>query len=422
MINYQRNQLPTYVVPPAVLYQVHPDLMTQFGPEQVSTILGSLDSPGPDYRGYLDRVLVENADDVIHVLSFESELLYLSPSCRRCLVYEPVELVGKTLSMLCHPSDIGPVSRELWARTTTDPVSVAYRIRKKDSGYVWFESRGSWHIGQGRRQFMVLVGRVRPVYHLEQVAKLGGGALAETDIWVKLSASGIILFASSKVRPVLGRIPDDLVGKNLPDLVDASENVRRALDACCGGQQVRMGHRIRHQKGHLLAVQTTLFPGDVPFGGRPSFLVAQIRFPTSAAGDPTTNTATSQGDAPLEVFIQDPQQCPSDNQYMPTIERQPPQPLFSELNHTRGSHWQFELRALAQQNQTLSEEVHRLLARRKKRKRQQSTVPVEKSCTACRTRRTPEWRRGPSGNRDLCNSCGLRWAKQVRGQGPGGHS
>lgn len=413
MINYQRNQLPPYVVPPAVLYQAHPDLMTQFGPEQVSTILRSLDTHGPDYRGYLDRILVENADDVIHVMSFESELLYLSPSCRRCLAYEPVELVGKTLSMLCHPSDIGPVSRELWAQTTTDPICVAYRIRKKDSGYVWFESRGAWHIGQGRRQFMVLVGRVRPVYHLEQVVKLGGGALAETDIWIKLSASGIILFASSKVRPVLGRVPDDLVGKSLLDLVDAPQETRQALDTCYRGQEARLGHRIRHQKGHLLAARTTLFPGDVPAGGRPSFLVAQIHFPTTAAGDPSTST-TTQGDALLEVSRHDPQQYPSDNQFMFTTRGQPPQPLFRELHPTRGSHWQFELRALAQHNQTLSEEVHRLLARRKKRKRRQSTVPVEKSCVTCRTRRTPEWRRGPSGNRDLCNSCGLRWAKQVR--------
>jgi hypothetical protein len=37
-----------------------------------------------------------------------------------------------------------------------------------------------------------------------------------------------------------------------------------------------------------------------------------------------------------------------------------------------------------------------------------------RDCANCHTRNTPEWRRGPSGQRDLCNSCGLRWAKQVR--------
>jgi hypothetical protein len=37
-----------------------------------------------------------------------------------------------------------------------------------------------------------------------------------------------------------------------------------------------------------------------------------------------------------------------------------------------------------------------------------------RDCANCHTRVTPEWRRGPSGNKDLCNSCGLRWAGQVR--------
>jgi hypothetical protein len=38
---------------------------------------------------------------------------------------------------------------------------------------------------------------------------------------------------------------------------------------------------------------------------------------------------------------------------------------------------------------------------------------VIRDCANCHTRNTPEWRRGPSGQRDLCNSCGLRWAKQT---------
>jgi hypothetical protein len=37
---------------------------------------------------------------------------------------------------------------------------------------------------------------------------------------------------------------------------------------------------------------------------------------------------------------------------------------------------------------------------------------MQKDCANCHTRITPEWRRGPSGNRDLCIRCGLRWAKQ----------
>ncbi|KAF9266787.1 GATA-domain-containing protein [Marasmius fiardii PR-910] len=40
-----------------------------------------------------------------------------------------------------------------------------------------------------------------------------------------------------------------------------------------------------------------------------------------------------------------------------------------------------------------------------------STGSPTACCISCRTTSTPEWRRGPSGNKDLCNACGLRYAR-----------
>ncbi|KAE8144435.1 PAS domain-containing protein [Aspergillus avenaceus] len=416
-INYQRNQLPGYVVPSHDIYRSRPDLATWFTHDQVSNILENLDKLGSEHRRYLDRVLVENTADVIHVLSFDGEFLYVSPSCRKVLEYDPAELVGKTLSTVCHPSDIGPVIRDLRACTTTDPVSVVFRMRKKHSGYNWFESHGSWHLGDRGRQFMILVGRTRLVYCLDQIRNVEG--LAETDIWIKLSKSGIILFITSKVRPVLSRVPDDLVGKSLQDLSDARTEVQRALGAARYGQRATFSHRIRHKKGHMLPAQTTLYPGDTKEGVKPSFLVAQVRFPKP----PQANLDEPNLTESMNVGVP----CQSDPETSNIAGRGPPSTdsnqtdspiqeptLFTELVPTRGSSWQVELRELEKQNRMLSDELQRLLTRRKKRKRKQSTASVEKSCAMCRTKKTPEWRRGPSGERDLCNSCGLRWAKQVR--------
>jgi len=87
--------------------------------------------------------------------------------------------------------------------------------------------------------------------------------------------------------------------------------------------------------------------------------------------------------------------------------------VFDELKTTRSSSWQYELRQMEKRNRYLAEEVQSLLAAKKKRKRRKGAGQMQKDCANCHTRTTPEWRRGPSGNRDLCNSCGLRWAKQV---------
>lgn len=450
------------MVPPPDVYRLRPDLVTQFGHDEVTAILNAAGVPGSGVsRHYLDRILVENTDDVIHVLSFNGEFLYLSPSCRKILEYEPVELVGKTLSTICHPSDIGPVIRDLRASTTPAPVSVVYRIRQKYKGYIWFESHGAWHIDpkQGRK-YLVMTGRPRPVYALDQVASLGSSAaLAENDVWAKISLSGVILFVTSKVKPVLGRTPDDLIGKGLQEVMEPDDDpnaISNALEAAANGQGQKRGaraknseppsfrHQMRHKKGQMLSAHTTLYAGDERNGSRPTFLVAQIRFarafPPSAAAaaaaedeDMTTAPGTARKTTLTTADSNPPSQYGNLGQRMPDLSSiiglnglpsgnrnvspsDTPATFFTELNPTRGSSWQIELRELEKQNRVLADELQRLLSRRKKRKRKQSAVSVEKACAMCSTKNTPEWRRGPSGNRDLCNSCGLRWAKQVRSQ------
>ena len=87
--------------------------------------------------------------------------------------------------------------------------------------------------------------------------------------------------------------------------------------------------------------------------------------------------------------------------------------VFDELKTTRSTSWQFELRQMEKRNRLLAEELQSLLSSKKKRKRRNGAGNLQKDCANCHTRVTPEWRRGPSGNRDLCNGCGLRWAKEV---------
>ncbi|KAL2823516.1 hypothetical protein BDW59DRAFT_97558 [Aspergillus cavernicola] len=448
MIDYHRSQLPNYVAPSPGGYLDDNDPATQFGSRQVSVILDGLARGHTVARNHLHHILVENTDDVIFVLSFEGEFLYLSPSCLAVLEYRSTDLLGKTLSTICHPSDIGPATRDLRACTSSDPFSMIYRIRRKQSGYIWFENHGGWHISERGRQFMVLVGRTIPVYSPTQLAKIERGGLAENDLWAKLSLSGIILFMSSKSRAVLGRSSDDLIGKCIQDIIvgDHSQQepgIRQALETSRSGQQTTFTHKIRHRKGHIFPAQTTLYAGNTVGDTKPAFLVAHLRFPnplspysySSSSTDGRSQSATSsdtnpdfpagarQQPLPLEVTMQPKPHPNYPHPYTITAATitagspetpGSPSDLFEELNPTRGSSWHFELRELEKQNRALSEEVQRLLARRKKRKRKQNTVVVEKTCAMCQTKTTPEWRRGPSGNRDLCNSCGLRWAKQVK--------
>jgi len=55
-----------------------------------------------------------------------------------------------------------------------------------------------------------------------------------------------------------------------------------------------------------------------------------------------------------------------------------------------------------------SEDSHR------KKKLKKAHSSEQYVCVTCGRTDSPEWRKGPSGPKTLCNACGLRWAKQMR--------
>ena len=456
-INYQRGLLPRYVLP-ELPNQANSDLGQTVGRDEVSNVLNTIGSNDSEHiKRIWDRVLLENTDDVVHVLSLKGLFLYLSPSSRKVLEYEPSELVGTALSSICHPSDIVPVTRELKDTSAGAAVNVVFRIRRKHNGYTWFESHGSLHLEHGKgRKCIVMVGRERPVYALARRDIDSVGGIGEIELWTKMSTSGMFLFVSSNVRSLLDRQPEELVGTSAQTLMrpESKKEFGKMLELARTGVKATFQHDIQNRRGQTLQARTSLYPGDANEGTKPTFLVAQTRLikmsrmgsgshkqtsaPAAASpptkvdqpksGSPDTSSSVVSGGAPtpksstphegvgggaeqnlatteaggngLAIGTQDEALASEEN-------------VFEELKTTRSTSWQFELRQMEKRNRLLAEELQSLLSSKKKRKRRNGAGNLQKDCANCHTRVTPEWRRGPSGNRDLCNSCGLRWAKEV---------
>ena len=88
------------------------------------------------------RLLAENTNDLICLHDPDGRYVYLSPSCRRLLGYDPEELIGTDPYTLFHPDDarrIRAAAHEL-ALKGQAAVSITYRIRQKSEEYVWFET------------------------------------------------------------------------------------------------------------------------------------------------------------------------------------------------------------------------------------------------------------------------------------------
>ncbi|KAH6954968.1 PAS domain-containing protein [Fusarium avenaceum] len=429
-VNYKHSDIGQYIWTPPQSSQWEPENGQTLGVDDVSTLLQQFSPNGLTsdwHKQSWDKMLLENTDDVVHVLSLKGLFLYLSPSCKKVLEYEAADLVGNSLSTVCHPSDIVPVTRELKDTTAGNPVNIVFRIRRKNSGYTWFESHGSLFVEQGKgRKCIILVGRKRPVFALSRRNLEANGGIGDSELWTKLSTSGLFLYVSSNIRSLLDLQPDSLVGTSIQDLMrkESRPEFGRATEKARRGKIVTCKHEVQNRRGQVLQAQTTLYPGDASEGQKPSFLLAQTKLlkassrnlaPASVSGsrsiaatprshNGSENHATGHISQPaggaLAPGTQDAALASEDN-------------IFDELRTTKCSSWQFELRQMEKVNRILAEELGGLLSSKKKRKRRKGVGNVVRDCANCHTRNTPEWRRGPSGQRDLCNSCGLRWAKQT---------
>ncbi|TGO10010.1 hypothetical protein BTUL_0147g00140 [Botrytis tulipae] len=461
-MNYKQGTLPRYQWQPPQQNMRLIDAGQTISRDDVSAALASYDN-GSDpetTKRMFDKVLLENSDDVIHVLSLKGLFMYLSPSCCQVLEYDASELVGTALSSICHPSDIVPVTRELKETSQGSAVNVVFRIRRKNSGYTWFESHGSLCAEQGKgRKCIVMVGRVRPVYALARSDLMRMDGLSDQQMYSKLSTSGMFLYVATNVRSLLDRTPDDLVGTSIQALMRADSKVAfgRALEKARTGKIVKYSHELFNKRGLVIQTETVLYPGDASEGHKPTFLVAQTRLVNKASRNVASATGANGTTIPggktmiMSPLTRSDSQTSdriSSNNQLPRPQASPyPEPMtpgapgtttipitqpggsglpigsqdealasrdniFEELKTTRATSWQYELRQMEKENRSLAEEVASLVNARKKRKRRKLPGNVQRDCANCHTKNTPEWRRGPSGNRDLCNSCGLRWAKQ----------
>ena len=88
------------------------------------------------------RLLAEKTSDLVCLHEPDGRYLYVSPSCRRLLGYEPEDLLGTDPYDLFHPEDLERIRSEAHEKALEGQgaVSVTYRIRKVSGDYTWFET------------------------------------------------------------------------------------------------------------------------------------------------------------------------------------------------------------------------------------------------------------------------------------------
>lgn len=313
---------------------------------------------------------------------------YVSPSVRRVLEYEPEDLINKNIADICHPSDIVPLMRELKDSThaPTDGqsprnVTLVFRIRRKNSGYVWIECAGRLHVEAGKgRKAVILSGRARSVPTLpwEHVSRNGG--LADTEFWAKVSYHGLVLHTTDSVSSVLGFKPDEVSGQSLysfllggdngpPSQAQVSANPDAASSKLSEALSSILRSEVRH--GGLLLQHRMISKGGRPIEVdliiyTPRASAAATRSPSDEEGSsspssdtsrPTsTSSTTGAGVQPDSLIVQIKQRNASTAESNAIVHPGSAN-LFEELETTRGTSWQYELHQLRLLNRRLKEDI-----------------------------------------------------------------
>jgi PAS domain S-box-containing protein len=88
------------------------------------------------------RLLAENSTEVIIRSSLEGTIEYVSPACRTVYGYEPEEMVGRSAWDLVHPTGLAELRAAVATGSQpTGVVTTDARVRRRDGGHVWVESR-----------------------------------------------------------------------------------------------------------------------------------------------------------------------------------------------------------------------------------------------------------------------------------------
>ncbi|SPO26313.1 related to white collar 1 protein [Ustilago trichophora] len=339
-------------------------------------ILDLIHGVGPCDAKQWSRVLLENSHDLIYVLSLKGTFLYVSPSIERILGYSAEEVIGKSISEFCHPSDVVPVFRELKDSTSNASIAAAasrnlrtegianpltkggggqagprvnliFRMRHKHDGHRWIESTGKLHLEQGKgRKVVISSGRPRPVYNLAWEHVRRGAESAQPSFWSKLSIDGIFLSTTGPIAEVLNCDSKDVFGRHVLEVTNY-EAAPSLLQALRSSQAMSVSHLMGDGVRNTTPVFSSFYPSSAAAGPALPTVFVHVQRASAESSWMIPNVAYPKG-GPQPAFDATGTSVDSLTS------------VFAELSTYRSSSWVFEMHQLKNVNRRLKDEIRAL--------------------------------------------------------------
>lgn len=171
------------------------------------------------------RLLAENIGDLVARIDTMGNYVYVSPSSRDVLGYEPAELLGRSGFEFIHPDDVQDVvSRQIAALNPDVPTTpLIYRTRHRNGSYIWLETRGQILWSQDNSEPLSFITVSRNITERKQAEE----ALALSEQRYSLIVNGVKDYAiyvldpegkvaswNSGAQHIKGYSAEEIIGQN----------------------------------------------------------------------------------------------------------------------------------------------------------------------------------------------------------------
>jgi PAS domain S-box-containing protein len=227
------------------------------------------------------RALIENASDLITVLSPDGVYTYQSPSIQRVLGYAADDLLGDTPFGRMHPDDVDAARVALGAMVAAPGTShtVQFRFQHRDGGWRVLESTGRTLLPDSAEAGVLVVSRdvtereeaaealQRSEEHFRRLIENG------TDYVMIVDTTGAITYIGPNAERMLGYTTEEMMGARPVDLLHP-EDVGYAMSVLADivahpGEIRTLQFRIRHKDGTYRVFENvgkTLLPDSADGG------------------------------------------------------------------------------------------------------------------------------------------------------------
>ncbi|KAI1323543.1 hypothetical protein F5Y16DRAFT_383487 [Xylariaceae sp. FL0255] len=334
--------------------------------------------------------VVEELKDLLHILDSHGRIKYLSPSVFSLTGYEPDEIADMFLKDLIHPDDVGTFTSEMnECIATGTPFRMFYRVRKKDHQYVIFESVGHAHIAAAK--FAPNPENQSPfcqaVFVMSRPYPTRNAALLDSFLEHKIENERL----RRRIAELRREEEEEEEASQQSWLQESRSDVAPSEDTMMSNSHLPPS--LFHQSSSA-SDSVAMPPPERPLN------IALTR--ENLEGVTAGNRPDSIGDKMARY---------EGASHTDTIEMLTGL-RYLEGERSRGITTGGSSPTLIKGDAGIAIPVDR--DPRTGEKKKKLKIAEEYVCTDCGTLDSPEWRKGPSGPKTLCNACGLRWAKKEK--------